>query len=151
MSTTIKSVIIPTYAAAAKKQPSVGAASASVAVSIPIPTAKQPTVVVSPSPNAVGSPTAYEQPSSVTVQKMSSLSSSNKTSIMKKENKKFIAMKICVSSNSQGTKCSKSPKVMSKVILSQKRKASSESLRNGHRRVARKARQEERKKEMERR
>ena len=54
MSTTIKSFIIPTYAAAAKKQPSVGAASARVAVSIPIPTAKQPTIVVSPSPNAVG-------------------------------------------------------------------------------------------------
>ena len=66
------------------------------------------------------------------------------TSIMKKEDKKFTNMKISVSNNLLGAKCS-----TSKVILPQKRKAPSpKSLRNGRRRVARKTRQEERKNEM---
>jgi hypothetical protein len=92
----------------------------------------------------VGTGPAYKQPSSATKQ---NTSSSNKTSItQKKDNLKFTDMKISVSSNSQGAKYSKSCKVTSKVILPKKRKAPSrESLKYGRRRVARTARQEERK------
>jgi hypothetical protein len=64
---------------------------------------------------------------------------------------KFTSMEISVSNNFLGANVSKSRKVMSKVILPQKRKAPSPdhfSLRGDRRRVARKTRQEERKKEM---
>jgi len=149
MSTAVNSVIVPTYATVAKQQPPVVATPAPVVVGTPT---QQPSVVVSPSPNAVGSPTASDDQPSIATKTFFNKT----TSVMKKSKfppassaQKFTNMKISVSNNLLGAKCSKSRKVTSKVILSQKRKAPSlASLKNGRRRVARKTRQEERKKEM---
>ena len=149
MSTAVNSVIVPTYATVAKQQPRVVATPAPVVVGTPT---QQPSVVVSPSPNAVGSPTASDDQPSIATKTFFNKT----TSVMKKSKfppassaQKFTNMKISFSNNLLGAKCSKSRKVTSKVILSQKRKAPSlASLKNGRRRVARKTRQEERKKEM---